>query len=112
MIWTYSKLDITNNWHLKYDHKKFADTRKICFYLGKFCFCLNLPKTHALRGCDTTSYFNQVGKIKVFKKSLGQQDLWFLWSELGNYSQITNNAIEDTREFIRAALYNGNKKES
>ena len=33
-------------------------------------------------------------------------------SELGNYSQITNSVIEDTKEFIRIVLYNGNKKES
>ena len=35
MIWAYSKLNITNNWYLKYDHEKFADIRKICSYLGK-----------------------------------------------------------------------------
>ena len=29
MVWTYSKLNITNNWYLKYDHKKFADIRKM-----------------------------------------------------------------------------------
>ena len=64
---------------------------------------LNLPKIHALTGCDTTSYFYRVGKTEVFKKSLGQQDL---------YSQITNSVIEDIKEFIRTVLYNGNKKES
>ena len=111
MIWTYSKMNITNNWYLKYDHKKFADIRKTCSYLGK-TLSLNLPKIHALTGCDTTSYFYRVGKIKVFKKLLGQQDLCFLLSELGNYSQITNSVIEDTKEFIRTVLYNGDKKES
>ena len=35
MIWTYIKLNITNNWYLKYEHEKFADIRKICSYLGK-----------------------------------------------------------------------------
>ena len=43
--------------------------------------------------------------MKVFKKLHSQQ-------ELGNYSQITNNVIEDTKEFIRATLFNGNKKKS
>ena len=56
MIWAYSKLNITNNWYLKYDHKKFADIRKICSYLDK-TLSLNLPKIHALTGCDTTHYF-------------------------------------------------------
>ena len=56
MIWAYPKLNITNNRYLKYDHKKFADSRKICSYLGK-TLSLNLPKIHALTGCDTTPYF-------------------------------------------------------
>ena len=56
MIWAYPKLKITNNWYLKYDHKEFADIRKICSYLGK-TLSLNLPKIHALTGCDTTPYF-------------------------------------------------------
>ena len=30
MIWAYSKSNITNNWYLKYENKKFADIRKIC----------------------------------------------------------------------------------
>ena len=67
-----------------------------------------LPKIHALTGCDTKSYFYQVKKIKL----LGQQSLYFLLSKLGNYSQITKSVIEDTKEFIKAALYNGNKKQS
>ena len=35
MIWAYSKLNITNNWYLKYDHGKSVDIRKICSCLGK-----------------------------------------------------------------------------
>ena len=46
--------------------------------------------------------------MKVFKKLQGQQDFYFL----GNYSQITNNVIEYTKEFISTTLYNGNKKQS
>ena len=45
MIWAYSKLSVTNNWYLKYDHEKFADVRKIYSYLGKTC--LNLQKIQA-----------------------------------------------------------------
>ena len=81
--------------------KKFVDIRKICSYLGK-TLSLNLQKIQALTG-HNTSYFYWGGKKKVFKKLHGQQDL-------GNYSQITNNVIEDTTEFIRATLYNGSKK--
>ena len=55
-----------------------------------------------LNRCSTTSYFYRVGKIKVLKKLLGQQDLYFLQSELGNYSlkspttvlKIRKNSLE------------------
>ena len=73
---------------------------------------LNLPKIHALTGCDTTSYFYRVGKIKVFKKLFGQQYLCFLLPELLNCSEITKNVNEDTKAFITAACYNESKKES
>ena len=94
MIWAYSKLNIINNWYLKYDHNKFADIRKICSCLGK-TLPLNLPKIYVLTECYTTCYFYRVEKIKVFKKLLGQQDLCFPLSELENFSQITNSVIEE-----------------
>ena len=34
MIWVYSKLNITNNWYLKYEHEQFA-AKKIYSYLSK-----------------------------------------------------------------------------
>ena len=111
MIWGYSKLSITNNWYLKYDHEKFANIRKVCSYLSK-TLSLNLPKIYALTGCDTTFYFYRVDKIKVFKKLFGQQYLCFLLSELLNCSEITNNVNEDAKAVIRAARYNENRKES
>ena len=36
-------------------------------YLGED-ICLKLPKIHAVTGCDTTSFFFGVSKIKVLKK--------------------------------------------
>ena len=56
MIWTYIKLNITNNWYLKYDHEKFADIRKVCSYLGK-TLSFNLHKIQTLTGYNITSYF-------------------------------------------------------
>ena len=34
MIWAYSKLNMTNNWYLKYEHEQFA-AKKIYSYLSK-----------------------------------------------------------------------------
>ena len=52
--------------------------------------------------------FSKSGKLKYSENYLV---LCFLLSELGNYSQIINNFIEEIKEFIRAILYYGNKKE-
>ena len=46
MIWAYSKLNITDNWYLKYDHEKLANIRKIYSYLGE-TLSLNLLKIQA-----------------------------------------------------------------
>ena len=97
MILAYSKLNITNIWYFKHDHEKFTNIRKTCFSFGK-TLLQDLPKTHAL-GCNTTSLPN-------FKKLLGQQNLYFLLSNLGNYFQMSNNVTEDNKEFIRVAVYN------
>ena len=48
------------------------------FLSGQNIVCENLSKIQALIGCNTTSYFYWVRKIKVFKKFLGQQDSCFL----------------------------------
>ena len=38
MVWTYSKLSITNNWYLNYDYEKFADIiKKYILTLAKYC---------------------------------------------------------------------------
>ena len=56
MVWTYIKLNITNDWYLKYEHEKFANIRKIYSYLGK-TLSLSLQKIQALAGYNITSYF-------------------------------------------------------
>ena len=93
MILAYSKLNITNIWYFKHDHEKFTSIRKTLLQ--------DLPKTHAL-GCNTTSLPSR----ENFKKLLGQQNLYFLLSNLGNYFQMSNNVTEDNKEFIRVAVYN------
>ena len=58
--------------------KKLLVSEKYVLTSAKTLF-LNLPKIGTLTGCDTTSYFYRIGKIKVFKKLLGQPDLCFLF---------------------------------
>ena len=68
MVWVYSKLNITKNWYLRFEHKKFADIRKLCSYLGKE-LSLNLQKIKFLTGYNTTCYFYWVEKVYKIARS-------------------------------------------
>ena len=46
---------------------KYVDIGNVFVYLG-INMTENLLKFHSLPGCDSTSYFYRVGKIKVWKK--------------------------------------------
>ena len=108
MIWTYSKLNITNNWYFIYDHEKFPEIRKIYFYLGKI-LSLNLPKIQALTGCSTISYFYCVKEIKVFKKLHGNTRFMFSVVRVRNLLSNYQQRYLNIKEFIRGTLYSGNK---
>ena len=69
MIWAYHALEIRYQWFMKYDHDKYAKIDAICKFLGGD-LCSSLPAIHALSGCDTTSFFYRVGKVKLLKKIL------------------------------------------
>ena len=63
-----------------------------------------------MNGCDTISYF--YGKLKYSKNYLVSHILESVILRIRNQSnyRITKNVIENNKEFIRAALYDGNKK--
>ena len=42
-------------------------------YFSQEKLCDNIIQFHALRGCDTTSYFYGVGKIKSFQNNYEKQ---------------------------------------
>ena len=67
LIWAFSKYDIKSKWYLKYENDKYADIGKIAEHFGTD-ISADLPAFHGLTGCDTTSYFFRIGKVRVFKK--------------------------------------------
>ena len=70
MIWAYSKLNITNNWYLKYDHEKFADIRKICSYLGKTLSMKIYRRNKTKQDAIPYLIFTELGKLKYSKNYL------------------------------------------
>ena len=54
--------------------------------------------------------FAELGKLKYSKNYLLNRIYVFLLRARKLLAQITNDFIEDTKELIRASLYNGNKK--
>eukprot|EP00794_Sanderia_malayensis_P016276 gene16276-biopygen13830 len=111
LVWAFSKLDITRKWLLKYDNDKFVDIGGICDAIGPD-MCNVLPAIHALSGCDTTSYFFKVGKVKVLKKLLNAPEKCRLLEGLGKATTIQVSELEKVKEFIRTVFYNGKTTET
>ena len=53
--------------------------------------CDNIIKFHALTGCETTSYFDWIEKIKPFQKVLKNTDSTDLFPSLGKFVFVSVN---------------------
>ena len=104
LVWAYSQFVIRNKWYMKY-----ADITKICEYLGTD-LGRNLPAVLSTIGCDT-SYFYNVGKVKVLKKPLKNNQSNLL-SSLGRDGILTVETLEKCKEFIRSVMYGGKPQEN
>ena len=71
-----------------------------------------LPHLHALTGCDSTSYFYEVGKVKVLRKCLKDPDVLDLLELLGKEVQFSNVEEERVSKFVQQVCYNGYKNET
>ena len=67
MVWAFAFLNVERKWFFRKDDGQFADVGEIGSYFGRGV-CLRLPSLHALSGCDTSSYFYSVGKVKLLKR--------------------------------------------
>ena len=71
MVYAYALNDIKDDSYMKIEKvcecaKNRPKSRKIS---------LKLPHTHAITGCDTTSYLYSVGKMKVLNKCLKRNEV-------------------------------------
>ena len=80
-------------------------------YLGED-ICLKLPKIHAVTGCDTTSFFFGVSKIKVLKKIMKDNSKLKWLDSLGESEVLSPEGLSAVTMFIQKVLYNGKENES
>ena len=63
---------------------------------------------HGLTGCNTTSYFFRIGKVRVFKKLMKKCSKLELLDSLRRKEELDEDDFADIKEFIRTVLYSGN----
>ena len=96
---------------MKYDHDKYANIDAICKLLGDD-LCRSLPAILALSGCDTTSYFYRVGKVKLLKKIMNHSSRCELIAAIGSRESLSEVDVGNIKEFIRTTMYNGKTNEN
>ncbi len=111
LVHAYGLVKPKHIWHMKIDHDKFVDVNKVYTFLGERVSTY-LPQLHAITGCDTTSFFYGVGKVKVLKKlNKDDKSLLFL-NEIGKAEHLSQKGIADAIRFVQTILYNGKIDES
>ncbi|CAM1319293.1 Uncharacterised protein r2_g2746 [Pycnogonum litorale] len=111
MVWAFAFLDVQRKWFFRKDDGQFADVGEICSHFGKD-ICIHLPALHALSGCDATSYFYNVGKVKLLKTVVKIPRYLALLDSLGKEKVASDSDIEDVQKFVQMAMYSGKEKES
>ncbi len=96
---------------MRFDHDRYADINAIATFFGKD-LSLALPAIHALSGCDTASYFFRVGKLKILKRVFKAQESCSLIKNLGLNGNITEDELDNAKEFIRTIFYGGNSNQT
>ena len=110
LIYAFYKCNSQKTWYMKYDNEKFVDIGKVFTYLG-IHMTDNILKFHSLTGCDTTSYFFRVGKIKVWKKLLKSPAKINLINSLGLTKDLSINGEQNCQKFMQTVMYNGTEEE-
>lgn len=111
LITAYATVKPKVKWQMKYAINSFADIESIYNnHLGdETSRCL--IQYHALSGCDTTSFFYGLGKTQPFKRAIDTGKI-NLVAMLGESKKISEECINECKEFIRTVFYKGKPGES
>ena len=111
LVYAYCKMESTKKWYMKIDHR-FVCIGTIVNYFGN-SICSRLPHIHAITGCDTTSFFHGVGKVKVLKKMMNaEKDLAPLLDGLGDSLDVSDDVRNNVSKFVQVGCYSGLSNES
>ncbi len=110
MVYAYCMERPKAKWYMKIDHDRFIDIEKVVKFLGD-TVSKQLPAIHALTGCDTTSSFFGIGKVKLIKKLIKQNSSLSLLENFGLLQDLSERAIEDVIMFVQTTLYKGRADE-
>ena len=110
MVWAYVRFKVTKNRYMNYEDNKYACIKDIVDYIGDEISAF-LPQIHAITGCDTTSAFFKMGKVKVLKKIQKDPDQLLLIKNVGAERTLDKETMELAAEFVRKVIYNGRPTE-
>ena len=96
---------------MKIDKSKYVEIGKVCRYLGEV-LCLKLPKIHTVTGCDTTSFFYGISKIRALKKLMKDNSKLELLDSLREAETLGHGELSAVSMFVQKVLYNGIENES
>ena len=111
LVHAYAIVKPSSKWIMKIDHEKYVDVGKVYDFLGENV-SMHLPNIHAISGCDTTSFFYGVGKFKLLKKVMKNQDSLDHLSSLGESKELDLQSIKDIMVFVQTVMYSGRRDES
>ena len=83
---------------MKIGSKRYISIGKNVEYLGTE-FAAKLPQIHAVTGCNTTSFYMVLGKLKFLKYLNGQEKLKLL-KTVGVSYKVSETAIKDIEKFV------------
>ena len=81
------------------DKARFIPIHQICSNLGKE-ICRILVGFHALTGCDSTSGFARIGKVKAFKVLKKSSSSYYGLKTLGDDINISEESIYNLQQFV------------
>ena len=100
LVYAFAVVKPANQWFMKIDHQKYVVILKVLDYLGME-MSFRLPQLHAITGCDSTSFFFGVGKVKVLKKLMKDNSKLVLLDSIGKTPSITEAALAEVLKFIQ-----------